>query len=425
MNDKLRKIFKLLKSVIKERKEFLASQRVSLGWPAFDDREISRALDSLLNLRLSQGASVREFEKMCAEYIGIKYAVAVNSGSSANLIALTALVEAGEIKRDEEVIVPAATFPAVVSPILQLGLIPVYVDVDKKSWNIDVKEIERAITKKTRVLMPVHSLGNPADMLAIMKIVKKYKLIVLEDCCEAHGASVGSKKVGSFGDLATWSFFVAHNITTGEGGMVFTNNQKYHEILISLREFGRLPASVVDNQRFVQDEVLGKYDVRYIFNRLGYNVRMTDITASMGIEQLKKLDRFNQKRLAIVKKYNQNFQYYDKFLQLPEIRPGTFHSFYGYQLVVKNNEFFKRSDLVDFLERHDIETRPFFAGCLPDQPGFRQQPQRVVGSLPVSRWLRDNAFFIGCHQALSLKRAGHVVTTFKKFFKTLSKTPLL
>lgn len=418
-NNKLEKIYQLLRSLIRERKSLLTPRRVSLGWPAFDDREILRALDSLLDLRLSQGANVREFEKTCATFVGVKYAVAVNSGSSANLIALAALVESGAVAPGAEVIVPAATFPSVVSPILQLGLLPIYVDVDRHSWNIDPKEIEKAVTKKTRVLMPVHSLGNPANMLAIMKITKKHKLIVLEDCCEAHGARIGSQKVGSFGDLATWSFFVAHNITTGEGGMVFTNNPRYYEILLSLREFGRLPALAANNQRFVQDEVLGKYDTRYVFSRLGYNVRMTDIAASMGIEQLKKLDRFNEKRLSIVKKYNQSFKRYAKFLQLPEIRSGTFHSFYGYQVVVKENKFFKRSDLVDFLEQHDIETRPFFAGCLPDQPGFRQQPQRVVGQLPISRWLRDNAFFIGCHQALSLAQVNHVIKTFAKFFNKL------
>ncbi len=420
MSNNLKKIRQLLSILVRERRKSLTPQRVSVGWPAFDEREVWRALDSLLELRLSQGSNVREFEKMCATYVGVRYAVAVNSGSSANLLALTALVESGEVSRGAEVIVPAATFPAVVSPILQLGLLPVYVDVDRCSWNIDPKEIERAITKKTKMLMPVHSLGNPADMTAIVKIAKKHGLILVEDCCEAHGSRIGLKKVGSFGDLATWSFFVAHNITTGEGGMVFTNSSKYHEILLSVREFGRLPLSA-SKERFINDEVLGKYDTRYVFNRLGYNVRMTDIAAAMGIEQLKKLDRFNQRRLSIVNKYQQSFGKYQKYLQLPEIRPGTFHSFYGYQLVVKKNLFFDRDALVNFLEKHNIETRPFFAGCLPDQPAFRRQPQRIVGDLAVSRWLRDHAFFIGCHQALSATQVSHVLKTFENFFLSTTR----
>ena len=415
---KINQIRQLVREIMKEKSGGLLPKKVNVSWPVFDEKEVLRALGTLLDMRISQGPMVKEFERLFAEYIGVKYAVAVNSGSSANLLALATLIESGDVPLGSEVIVPAATFSTVASPIIQLGLIPVYVDVDEHSWNIDPKEIERALSSKTRVIMPVHSMGNPADMPAIMKIAKKNKLIVLEDCCEAHGASINGKVVGSFGDIATLSFFVAHNITTGEGGMVLTNSEKYRDILVSLREFGRLPQEVVINQRFTYgDPVLGKYDARYIFDRLGYNVRMTDIAAALGIEQFKKLGRLNQVRVSIVKKYQEAFKKYSKFILLPEIRKNTVHNFYGYLFVIKEGATFKRQEFVDFLESKDIETRPFFAGCLPDQPAFRDKPKRVVGKLPISRSLRDNAIFIGCHPALTNEHVRRVIDTFKIFFK--------
>ena len=393
-----------------------AKGRVNNGWPMFDEKEVLNALDALLNVRISQGAKVQLFEEMAARYVGTKYAIACNSGSSANLLALTALVASGKVKRGDEVMIPATTFATVASPIIQAGLIPVYVDVDKNSWNMDPKEAEKAITKKTRVLMPVHTFGNPADMPAFMRIAKKHKLIVLEDCCEAHGAAIGKKKVGSFGDLSTLSFFVAHNITTGEGGMIFTNDKKLDDLLRSLREFGRIANDTMVKQRFTYpDKVLKGFDARYIFLRLGYNMRMTDITASIGIEQLKKLDGFNKRRLSIVNTYLKALAPFEKFLVLPTTKKGDFNSFYGFPFVVKTDAPFSRMDFVRFLEERGIETRPFFGGCLPDQPAFRDEPKRVVGKLPNARWIRDWSIFIGCHPALTQDHVTQVTDAFKEF----------
>ena len=414
-----KKLFELLKTEVALRasKNLPPPGRVSIGWPVFDHKEISNALSSLLDMRISQGPKVREFEAACAAYIGTKYAVAVNSGSSANLLALTALVASGKCPKGSEVILPATTFATVASPILQVGLVPVYVDIDPISWNLNPKGVEKAITKKTSAIMPVHTFGNPADMQAIMRIAKKHKLAVLEDCCEAHGAAIQGKKVGSFGDLATLSFFVAHNITTGEGGMIFTNDESMRDILQSLREFGRLPAHISDSQRFTyQDKVLKDFDARYIFTRVGYNVRMTDITAALGIEQIKKLDKLNAKRVHIVEKYNNAFAPYKKYLTLPHTAPGAYHSYYGYPFVVKSSSPFTRLEFVQFLESRGIETRPFFGGCLPDQPAFRDKPKRVVGELPVAREIRDQSVFIGCHPALTNEHVRHVISTFKEFF---------
>ena len=390
------------------KKQVLPYNKVPVGWPVFDEREIFSIIDTILNLRISQGPAVKKFETMMAAYVGKKYAVAVNSGSSANLLALKTLLEAKKIKPGDEIIMPAATFSAVASPALHLGLKPVYVDVEKKSLNIDPLEIVKAVSKKTRVIMAVHSLGNPAEMKKISALAKKHRLIIIEDCCEAHGAKIGKKNVGSFGDLATLSFYVAHNITTGEGGMIFTDNKKYYDILISLREFGRLPLKVIRGKRFsYSDSILKDYDARYVTARLGYNVRMTDLEASLGVVQLKKLDAFNKRRLKIVVRYQKLLNKYPKYIQTPQTRPGTFHSFYAYSFLIKNNKKFNRKDLALFLENKGIETRSFFDGCLPDQPAFRAQPHRSVGRLPVARLLRDTALFVGCHPGLSNKQINY------------------
>ena len=413
-----RKLKTLVTRILKKREMSPPPGEVSVGWPIFDEKEILSALESLLSIRISQGPKARTFEELCASYIGKKYAVAVNSGSSANLLALTALVAEGSVPKGSEVLLPATTFSTVASPIIQAGLVPVYVDVDPTSWNIDLKEIEKAIGPKTRVIMPVHTFGNPVDMPAIMKIARKHSLYVLEDCCEAHGASIGKKKVGSFGDLATLSFFVAHNITTGEGGMVFTNDEAQYEVLQSMREFGRLPLETLKKERFTyKDRLMGGFDTRYIFTRLGYNMRMTDIAASLGIEQIKKLDRFNAERIKIVRQYNAAFKKYQKFLRLPTVAPGAFHSFYAYPFMVKKSAPFSRMEFALFLEKHGIETRPFFGGCLPDQPAFRNEPKRVVGALPIAREIRHQSVFIGCHPGLTRAHVRHVIKVFEMFFK--------
>lgn len=419
-NEYRSEIKKIIKKIVKNYwiKELSNHKKINLSCPIYDEREIMNSLNSLLDMRISQGPKVKIFEKEFARYVGTKFAVAVNSGTSANMLGLAALMEVGKIKRGAEVIMPAATFSAVPSPALHLGLKPVFVDVEADTWNIDPKEIEKAITKKTRIIMVVHTFGNPANMVKIMRIAKKHNLLVLEDCCEAHGASIGKRKVGSFGDVATMSFFVAHNITTGEGGIIFAKNKKLFEIIASLREFGRLPADVIRLRRLTyKDKIMGYYDARYITTRLGYNVRMTDMVASLGIEQLKKLDNLNSRRQKVVKQYTNFLSPFKEYLQLPTIRKGTYHSFYGYTFVVRIRAPFTRRDLCLFLEKNGIETRPFFDGCLPDQPAFRVQPHTSIGRLPESRHLRDNALFIGCHGALTSRQIRHVKETFENFFQ--------
>jgi CDP-6-deoxy-D-xylo-4-hexulose-3-dehydrase len=274
-------------------------RKIGVAYPCFDHNEVNQLLDSLLNMQISQGPKVKLFEKLYSEYIGTKFGVACNSGSSANLLALTSLIQAGYLKKGDEVIVPAATFTTVVSPIIQCGLVPVFVDIELDTYNNCPNAIEKLINDKTKLIMVVHSLGYPSKMNEIMEIANKYNIHVLEDCCEAHGSSINNKKVGSFGTISTFSFFVAHNMTTGEGGMVMTSDEKLYDILTSIREFGRLKKYEENQPRFYfTDEYLKDYDERYVFTTIGFNLRMTDLAASLGIEQLKKLDDFNDKRVS-------------------------------------------------------------------------------------------------------------------------------
>jgi CDP-6-deoxy-D-xylo-4-hexulose-3-dehydrase len=384
--------------------------RVTVGWPVYDESEVEAVLKTLLAGQVSFGKKVKEFEENFASYIGQKFAVAVNSGSSANLLALLTLLESGEIKRGDKVIVPASTFITAATPIVQLGLIPLFVDVETSSYNIDPEEIEKAASKAKAVIV-VHSLGNPAKISEIKRVARKFKLKIIEDCCEAHGAEIGGQKVGSFGDLATFSFFVAHNITMGEGGLVLTNNEDYVRILKSLRDFGRAEQS---KGRFQVDSSFGEYDSRYLFERLGYNFRLTEMQAAFGLEQLKKLDKLNNIRRQNARFYTENLKKFSEFLDLPQ--ENGFHTYYAYPVTIKETAGFERKELVEYLEKNGIETRPFFAGFIPEQPAFKNQRYLLSGKMSSSRLIKEKSFFIGVHPALNKKQLEKVVKTFDKFF---------
>jgi len=414
-------IFELIKKFFEKKKIESESNtsKVTVGFPAFDEKEVISALDSLLGLKISQGEKVKTFEKNFSEYIGTKYGTAVNSGSSANLIAISSLIESGMVKKGAEVIVPAATFTTVVSPLIQNGLVPKFVDVEMDTYNIDPDEIEKSIDDKTGLILVVHSFGCPAEMKKIINIAHKHNLPLMEDCCEAHGAEYKGKKVGSFGDISTYSFFVAHNMTTGEGGMALTNNEILNDILESVREFGRLKKYEKHKRFYYNDEKLKNYDERYVFNKIGYNVRMTDIAASLGIEQLKKLDELNKRRLQIAKRYGEGLGKFSDYLILPKIPDNCFHALYGFVIIVKENSHFNRLDIVRFLEENNIETRGFMGGNLAIQPAYRNENIKIFGDLKNTNYILNNAFFIGCHPYISEKGIEHVIKTFENFFKRI------
>ncbi len=385
-------------------------KKIYLSEPIFDKNEINSAITSIKKLNLSQGKNVKKFEESFSKFIGCKYGIATNSGSSANLIALTALKELYRLKDGDEVIIPASTFATVAMPIIQIGLIPVYVDIDKKDLNICVNSIKKAISKKTKIIMPVHTLGNPCNMAEIKKISKKHNLLLFEDCCEAHGSAINNKRVGSLSDISAFSFFVAHNITTGEGGMILTDNKKLMKICRSLREFGRIDQTNVNlkSNRFYSDNILKKYDRRYVFERIGYNMRMNDIAAAFGVEQVKKLKKFNQIRVKNAKYLMKKLSHLSDYLDFTPPSKGCYHSYYTFPVLIKKPNKLNRLHMVNYLEDNGIETRPLFAGCLPDQPAFRKSKGRKVGNLKNSRYARDNVFFFGIHPGIGISDLNYI-----------------
>lgn len=393
--------------------------RVPIGGSVYDEHEVKAVLECYFRGWLSVQKKVQEFEKLFSDYIGVRHGVAVNSGTSANILALATFLETGDLKKGDEVIVPATTFVSVASPIIQLGLVPVYVDVDQETFNIDPQEFKNAIDpKKTKAVIVVHTLGCPADMDPIMETAQYHGLKVIEDCCEAHGAMYHGKKVGSFGDLATFSFYVAHHITTGEGGMVLTNSDEYYQILAELREFGRLKSYQGPRYGY-SDEHLKDFDERYVFHRIGYNFRMADPPAAFGIEQFKKLDDFNKKRITYARWYIDEFKNnFLDFFGLPSLRdPDIVHIPYTFPILLKTGAGKSRSEVARYLESQGIETRAIFCGTLPDHPCFVEAPGRIQGELAVSRNIRDNAFFVGCHPGLSQDDLEYVAKTLKELFQ--------
>jgi CDP-6-deoxy-D-xylo-4-hexulose-3-dehydrase len=406
----LDKLKKDIKKVFNDQNHF-NFKKISVAFPYYDEKEIITALDSLLKLEISQGKKTKKFEFEYAKYHKMKYGIAVNSGSSANLVALTSLMETGYLKKNDEIIVPATTFATVVSPIYQLGLKPVYIDIEDKTWNINSELISSAITKKTKLIMIVHQLGFPANMKKINKIAKNNNLLVLEDCCEAHGALFGKKIIGSMSDISTFSFFVAHNITTGEGGMILTNNKKLNDSMRSVREFGRL---INFKKRFSTYGKMKNYDSRYMFVKLGYNLRMTDIAAGIGLEQLKKLKSINKIRRKNAKYLTSKLSLL-KSLYIPSSFEKDLCAYYGYPIMLINKKF-SRNKLCSYLEKNNIETRAIMGGCLPDQLAFKDLRHKIIGNLNVSREVKNNAFFIGIHSALSKKNLDYIADTIKSFF---------
>lgn len=387
---------------------------VPIGSAVYDADEVKHVLTSLLSGWISMGAETAAFERAFAAYVGCRAAIAVNSGSSANLVALSALLDAGRLRRGDEVVAPAATFTTVLSPILQVGLRPVLVDVEEDTYNIAPSAVAAALGPRVRAVLVVHTLGQAADMARIAELVHPHELVLFEDCCEAHGTRFRGRVVGSFGHIATSSFYVAHNMTTGEGGMILTDHPDLEESARSLREFGRLRDRSALPYSY-NDGVLIDYDERYVFERLGYNVRMTDIAASFGIEQLRKLDAMNERRIATAAYYRERLRLHAEFLRLPTVLADTVHTYYAYPIVVRNGSPFTRAELGRFLEARRIETRALFGGSLIDQPAYRGQPIRVVGDLPASRLLRDDLLFIGCHPRIGADQRAYVCDTIDEF----------
>lgn len=388
--------------------------------------ELKYMVEASLDAWLTTGRFNSKFEQELAKYLGVKHLITVNSGSSANLVAFSALTSpklgARQIKTGDEVIAVACGFPTTINPIIQQGAIPVFLDVDIPTYNIDVAKLEDAITPKTKAVFIAHTLGNPFNLQKIREVCDKYNLWLIEDCCDALGSEYNGKKVGTFGDLATVSFYPAHHITMGEGGAVFTNNDELKIIAESFRDWGRdcYCQPGFDNtcgKRFCQQ--LGQlpcgYDHKYTYSHLGFNLKITDMQAACGLAQLSRLNDFVARR-------KHNFNYLKsllsdcvEFLILPEATPNSDPSWFGFCITVKETAGFTRAELLEYLNEHKIGTRLLFAGNVTKQPYMQGREYRVVGELTNSDLVMQQSFWVGIYPGLTEEMLAYTAKVIREF----------
>ncbi len=404
-------------------------------------KELQYLVDASLDGWLTTGRYNQEFEKRLADYLGLKYAITTNSGSSANLLAFSALTspQLGEraLKPGDEVIAVAAGFPTTVNPIIQNGMVPVFVDVDIPTYNINTELLEEAITEKTRAIMLAHTLGNPFNLDKVLRVAKKHNLWLIEDCCDALGSTYtlqdqslspessnpSPRFVGTFGDIGTVSFYPAHHITMGEGGAVFTNNADLKRIVESIRDWGRdcycEPGK--DNtcgKRF--DWQLGSlpkgYDHKYTYSHIGYNLKITDMQAAVGLAQLDSLPGFVEKRKSNFRYLEERLKGVKEFVLLPEETENSDPSWFGFPITLTAEANTDRVELLKYLNEYKIATRLLFAGNLTRQPYFQDKKYRVVGSLDNTDRIMNNTFWIGVYPGLTESMLDYVGEQFDTFF---------
>jgi CDP-4-dehydro-6-deoxyglucose reductase, E1 len=408
------------------KKEFIpGSSAVPVSGKVFDATELQYLVDSSLDFWLTTGRFAAEFERKLADWIGVKHCLLVNSGSSANLVALTALTspQLGDrrLQPGDEVITVAAGFPTTVNPIFQNQLIPVFVDIKLPTYDIDITQLEAALSPKTKAIMIAHTLGNPFNLAGVMKFAEQHHLWVIEDNCDALGSVFQGQKTGTFGHLSTLSFYPAHHITMGEGGAVLTNDTKLKKIVESFRDWGRdcwcNPG--VDNscnKRFGWQlgDLPPGYDHKYTYSHIGYNLKLTDMQAAVGLAQLDKLPQFIEQRRKNFDFLYQQLQDLEDILILPEATYESEPSWFGFILSVRANAPFTRNELVQHLEKNLIGTRLLFGGNLIRQPAYKDQKYRVIGDLVNTDYVMNNAFWIGLYPGLTEEMLKHVVTIIKQ-----------
>ncbi len=409
---------------------FAAGEPVPVAGRVFDEREVQHLVDSSLDFWLTTGRFAEEFERRFAARVGTRCASLVNSGSSANLLALTALTSHKlldeRLQPGDEVITVAAGFPTTVNPILQNNLVPVFIDIEhpetRATYNVDVQRLEDARSDRTRAVMLAHTLGNPFDCAAVADFCRRHDLWLVEDCCDALGATFDGRHVGRFGDLATCSFYPAHHITMGEGGVVFTESPRLEKLVESFRDWGRdcwcEPGQ--DNtcgKRF--DWQLGDlphgYDHKYIYSHIGYNLKLTDMQAAVGVAQLDKLDAFIATRRRNFARLRAGLEPLQDVFVLPEATPGSEPSWFGFSLSVRPDAGFSRQELVRYLDERRVGTRQLFAGNLLRQPAYRENPCRVVGDLSGTDYVMRQTLWLGVYPGLSDSHVDHLIGTVTGF----------
>ena len=397
----------------------------------YDYREMINLVDSSLEFWLTSGRYAAMFEKKMSEYLGVKYCLLTNSGSSANLLAISVLTskQLGErrLKPGDEVITTACGFPTTANAIIQNNLIPVFVDVELGNYNIKTEKLVKAVSRKTKAIFIAHTLGNTAKIDVIQKIAKKHGLWFIEDNCDSLGTKYKSRFTGTFGDIATCSFYPPHHITMGEGGAVLTGNSLLRKLILSFRDWGRDcwcdPGR--DNtcrKRFSTQ--YGKlpfgYDHKYVYSHIGYNLKITDMQAAVGVAQMEKLPLFIQKRKKNFSYLMHSLKKHEKYFILPAPARGASPSWFGFPILVKETAPFKRADIVNFLEDNKIATRMLFGGNLIKQPAYEDVKYRVFDSLKNTDMVMNNLFWIGVYPGLNKRMLGYIVKTFDTFIRDYS-----
>jgi len=432
----------LKKEILEKVREFYKSQpkekfipnktRVNYAGRIYNEKELMNLVSASLDFKLTAGEYAKKFEEKFAKLLGIKYCLLTNSGSSANLLAVTVLTspKLGErrLKAGDEIITTACGFPTTLNPILQNGLVPVFIDVDLGTYNIQTDKIEKIITKKTKAIFIAHTLGNPANLTKLKKIAKKYSLWLIEDNCDALGSKYNGKYTGTFGDIATFSFYPAHHITMGEGGALVTNNLLLKRIVASFRDWGRdcwcEPGK--DNtcgNRFKMK--FGKlpfgYDHKYVYSHIGYNLKITDMQAAIGLAQLEKLPLFIKKRKDNFSKINNFLKKYEKYFILPKVDKNADPSWFGFPILVKEESPFTKNEIVEFLEKNNIATRMLFGGNLLNQPAYQNIKFKTADGLENTDIVMNNLFWIGVYLGITKEKLNYIFRIFVDFLKKYDK----
>ena len=416
----------------KQMENFIEGKtKINYAGRVFDEKELQYLVDSSLDFWLTYGKYSKKFEEKLAEFLGVRWALLVNSGSSANLLAFYALtsplLKERQIKRGDEVITVAACFPTTVAPIVQYGAVPVFVDMELTYFNIDVTQLEAALSPKTKAIMIAHTLGNPFNIRAVKEFCEKHNLWLIEDNCDALGGTYEGKPTGTWGDIGTSSFYPAHHITTGEGGAVYTNNPLLRRIMLSLRDWGRdcWCESGKDNtcgKRFAWEfaKLPKGYDHKYVYSHFGFNLKATEMQAAIGLAQLEKLPAFIEKRKQNFKLLYEGLKDLKEF-HLPKPQPNSNPSWFGFLIKLTDYAKFTRNEIVEYLEKHNIQTRTLFAGNILRHPLFESlvegRDYRVVGELPNTDKIMNDSFWIGVYPGLTEDAINYIIKTIREFVR--------
>jgi CDP-6-deoxy-D-xylo-4-hexulose-3-dehydrase len=407
--------------------------RIAYAGRVFDEQEMINLVDSSLDFWLTYGDYSRKFEKKMADYLGVPWAFLVNSGSSANLLAFFALtsplLKDRQVKRGDEVITVAAGFPTTVAPAVQYGAVPVFVDIEPKTCNIDVSQLEAALSPKTKAVMVAHTLGNPFDLKSVKAFCDKHNLWLVEDNCDALGSKFDGKLTGTWGDIGTSSFYPPHHMTMGEGGAVYTSSHLLKRIILSIRDWGRdcWCDSGRDNtcgNRFSQQFgtlPLG-YDHKYVYSHFGFNLKVTDMQAAVGLAQLEKFPTFVEKRKQNFKQLKDALSGFEAYITLPEATPGSDPSWFGFLITIIDGMTFSRNDIVEYLENNKIQTRNLFAGNMTRHPMFQSLSEgtdyRISGTLTNTDKVMNDSFWLGVYPGMSSDAIDYMAEKIREFIRS-------